>query len=64
MNNQYDTGGQNMVTVLLIEDSAFQRKVISSILKDLGYDVITADNGHEGVERILNDKPAVILRAC
>jgi CheY-like chemotaxis protein len=50
-----------MVTVLLIEDSAFQRKIISSIVKDLGYDIITADNGHEGFERILNDKPAVIL---
>jgi CheY-like chemotaxis protein len=50
-----------MVTVLIIEDSAFQRKIISGIVKDLGYDVITADNGHEGVERILNDKPAVIL---
>jgi CheY-like chemotaxis protein len=50
-----------MVTVLLIEDSAFQRKVVSSIVKDLGYDVITADNGHEGVDRILTDKPAVIL---
>jgi twitching motility two-component system response regulator PilH len=50
-----------MVKVLLIEDSAFQRKIISSMVKDLGYEVITADNGHEGVERILNDKPAVIL---
>ena len=50
-----------MVTVLLIEDSAFQRKVVSSIVKDLGYDVITADNGYEGIERILTDKPAVIL---
>jgi len=50
-----------MVTILLIEDSAFQRKIISSIVKDLGYDIITADNGQEGLERILNDKPAVIL---
>jgi CheY-like chemotaxis protein len=50
-----------MVTVLLIEDSAFQRKVVSSIVKDLGYDIITADNGYEGIERILTDKPAVIL---
>ncbi|MEI7434692.1 MAG: response regulator [Methanomicrobiales archaeon] len=50
-----------MVTVLLIEDSAFQRKVVSSIVKDLGYDVITADNGNEGLNRILTDKPDVIL---
>jgi len=50
-----------MVTVLLIEDSAFQRKVVSGIVKDLGYDVITADNGHDGLERIFADKPAVIL---
>lgn len=50
-----------MVTILLIEDSAFQRKIISSIVKGFGYDIITADNGHEGIERILNDKPAIIL---
>ncbi len=50
-----------MVKVLLIEDSAFQRKIISSIVKDLGYDIITAENGHEGIERILKEKPAVIL---
>jgi CheY-like chemotaxis protein len=50
-----------MVTVLLIEDSAFQRKVVSSIVKDLGYDIITADNGYEGVERIITNKPAIIL---
>ena len=50
-----------MVTVLLIEDSAFQRKIISSIVKGFGYDIITADNGLEGVKRILDDKPAIIL---
>lgn len=50
-----------MVTVLLIEDSAFQRKIISSIVKGFGYDIITADNGLEGVKRILENKPAVIL---
>lgn len=50
-----------MITVLLIEDSAFQRKIISSIVNDLGYGVITADNGYHGIERILKDKPAVIL---
>jgi CheY-like chemotaxis protein len=61
MISQYKVGVEDMVTILLIEDSAFQRKIISNIVKELGYDIITADNGHEGVERILNDKPAVIL---
>lgn len=50
-----------MVTVLLIEDSAFQRKIITSMLNELGYDVITADNGYEGVKHILNEKPAIVL---
>lgn len=50
-----------MVTVLLIDDSAFQRKIITRILNDLGHDVITADNGHEGVERIITEKPAIVL---
>jgi CheY-like chemotaxis protein len=53
--------GHIMVKVLLIEDSAFQRKIVSSIVKDLGYDVITADNGSEGIECIIADKPAVII---
>ncbi len=50
-----------MVTVLLIDDSAFQRKIITSIVKGFGYDIITADNGLEGVKRILDDKPVIIL---
>jgi len=50
-----------MATVLLIEDSAFQRKILTNMVKDLGYDVITADNGHEGVERIVRENPAVVL---
>jgi len=48
-----------MPTVLVIEDSAFQRKIISSAIKELGYDVITAENGQEGIERMVDSAPVL-----
>jgi len=50
-----------MVKVLIIDDSAFQRKVLSSILVDLGYDVITAENGSQGVTSAIAETPAVLI---
>jgi twitching motility two-component system response regulator PilH len=57
-----DTSGvQGMVTILVIDDSAFQRKILSNALAGLDYQVITADNGEEGIEKALGNKPDVII---
>ncbi|RPI20262.1 MAG: response regulator [Acidobacteria bacterium] len=51
-----------MATILVIDDSMFQRHAVAKTLKEDGYQVIEADNGQTGLERIDNDKPdAVIL---
>jgi CheY-like chemotaxis protein len=50
-----------MVKVLIIDDSAFQRKILSHLVDGLGYDVITADNGHDGIRQALLQKPDVLL---
>jgi CheY-like chemotaxis protein len=50
-----------MVKVLIIDDSAFQRRILSNILLDLGHDVITAENGNQGIERALAENPAVLI---
>lgn len=35
-------------TVLVLEDAATNREIMSKMLKSLGYDVLTAANGEEG----------------
>ncbi len=50
-----------MVTILVVDDSAFQRKILSNTLAATGYQVITADNGEEGIEKALGSKPDVII---
>jgi CheY-like chemotaxis protein len=51
-----------VATILVVDDSMFQRHAVAKVLKEDGYDVIEADNGQTGLERIEQDKPdAVIL---
>jgi two-component system, cell cycle sensor histidine kinase and response regulator CckA len=39
-----------MARILVIEDDQVMRRVVSTYLKHVGYDVLTACNGLEGVE--------------
>lgn len=52
---------RNPPLVLTIEDVESVRRSIASYLTDSGYDVIEADNGRAGLQRILMDKPDVVL---
>jgi two-component system chemotaxis sensor kinase CheA len=38
--------------VLLVEDTQFFRQVVKGYLEDEGYEVVTADNGAEGLQRL------------
>lgn len=49
-----------MKTVLVVDDSALMRRLISSVLQDAGYKVETARNGVEGVQRLLELQPDVV----
>lgn len=50
-----------MVCILIIDDSAFQRKIISSVLNGENHTVITATNGHEGLKKAVQEKPDLII---
>lgn len=51
-----------VATILVVDDSMFQRHAVAKVLKEDGYDVIEADNGLTGLDRMERDKPdAVIL---
>lgn len=47
--------------ILTIDDVESVRRSIVSYLTDSGYEVIEADNGRTGLQRILMDKPDVVL---
>ncbi|MBI5961276.1 MAG: response regulator [Chloroflexi bacterium] len=47
--------------ILVVDDSAIQRKIYAATLKASGYEVVTAENGVQGVAMALETMPALIL---
>ena len=47
--------------ILVVEDSATQRKVICRMLAQNGYDILEAGDGYEALAKIDEDKPDLIL---
>ena len=50
-----------MKKILLIEDNQDVRENTAEILKLAQYNVVTANNGKEGVELVLKEKPDLII---
>lgn len=47
--------------ILLVDDSASSRMILSTILSENGYRVITAENGREALQIVAAKRPALIL---
>jgi two-component system chemotaxis response regulator CheY len=50
-----------LAKILVIDDSSFQRKIISGVLTENGYEVVLAANGKEGVEHVGSEQPDIII---
>ena len=50
-----------MAKILVVDDSQTQLYALSKILKDAEYDVVTASDGAEGVEKASSEAPDLIL---
>jgi len=50
-----------MPKILVIDDSRFQRKVLSSFLEGRGYQVISAGEGREGFAMAQNETPDLVI---
>lgn len=48
-------------TILVVDDSPTERHVLVELLTRNGYQVITAENGEEGVEKAKKELPDLIL---
>lgn len=49
------------IKVLAVDDEADVRRLIQIKLKKAGFDVLTANDGQEGLERCLAEKPDVVI---
>jgi len=47
--------------ILVIDDSLFARLNICDILKGAGYETVEAENGNEGVKKVIDEKPDCAL---
>ena len=47
--------------ILITEDEIATRQIFASILKDIGYDVVTAEDGLECIQKAQMEKPDLIL---
>ena len=50
-----------MTKVLIVDDEAIIRESLRDWLADVGYDVLTADNGAQALALIARDKPAIAI---
>jgi two-component system response regulator AtoC len=49
------------VKILVVDDEAIVREALSDWLKDIGYQVFTAENGHKALEVIEKEKPGIMI---
>lgn len=56
-----DDGGAAGLKVLVAEDDKINRALLLKMLRDLGYEVITAVNGFDAVETYRRESPSVIV---
>ena len=47
--------------ILVIDDSELMLNIISDVIKEAGYEVITASGGKEGLELVKKEKPYLVL---
>ena len=50
-----------MITVLYVEDERDVRELISEELEDAGIRVLQAENGKEGLDMILHNRPDIVI---
>jgi len=53
--------GAEIKKILLVEDDEECRKMLTCIIRHLGYDVIQADTGLDGIDRAASEHPDLIV---
>ncbi len=49
------------IKILVVDDTATNRQILAAFLKKLGFSVIMAEDGAQGVDKFLNETPDIVL---
>ncbi len=50
-----------MTKILFIDDSSFQRRIVSDILREAGYEPIVTENGRSGIDLAQKENPDLLI---
>lgn len=50
-----------MAKVLIVDDSMFTRNMIIKMIEKMGHETIEASDGQEGLDKIVNEKPDIVI---
>ena len=50
-----------MTAVLVVEDEPLLRDLVAEVLRDEGYDVVTAADGREAIDALEQERPQLVL---
>jgi CheY-like chemotaxis protein len=50
-----------MLKILFIDDSSFQRRIVSDILREAGYDPVVTEDGKRGIDLAQKEKPHLLI---
>lgn len=53
-----------MTKILVIDDEPFLKEMLYDIFTMAGYEVVTAENGKEGLDKIYSENPDFVLLDC
>jgi len=56
-----DSGGDMAKTLLIVDDSAAMRQLITFTVKDAGHEVLLAENGREALEKLKNARVDMVI---
>jgi len=52
---------EGKVTILVVDDEEHVRNLLQRVLKEAGYDVVTAANGQEALDKVAELKPKALI---
>lgn len=50
-----------MLRILIVDDSSFQRKILTGLLKDPGFEILVSESAADGIKQAGAQKPDVII---
>lgn len=59
--NCNEQGEDYLAKILIVDDAKFTRTMLKKMVTEFGHDAIEAENGRDGLNKISNEDPDIVL---